>query len=494
MKIVNIMNFVRDYDPRYEGSAQRMFDLTKAELELVQKYGYDNTFLLQYDAIINPKYEALFKTKADDTTELGLWYEIVRPLTDAVGLPWRGREGWSWDWHIVPGFSMAYTKTQRKMLIDEAMNKFKSVYGYYPKTVGSWLIDSYTAEVLVNDYNVSAIAICRDQVATDAYTLVGGHFNTPYFPSKNNIFTPAKTKENGLNVSVFRLLGSDPAHCYDENKYINDPDFKGCCTLEPVWKFGSNPQIVKWYFDTYFKNECLNTAYAHLGQENSFANAKVLEPLEMQLEMLKNYPDVKIQKMSDSGNEFKALFDGITPASACTALDDWANGENMQSIYYNCKNYMANIIRVGEKAFIRALYKFDETLKEHYLETPCKTWDALYENLPIVDTIVWQDNGGMVIDNNATTFTATRDGENLKVSWGEKQLTFTPEGIVFKNIAPELRYKGAPAVVTVKQKGMDFCYKGTVYSVSLEGGSITGNRFNTVTLNPDGEEMTLFIN
>ena len=389
---------------------------------------------------------------------------------------------------------MAYTKNERKILIDEAMNRFKGIYGYYPKTVGSWLIDTYTAEYLVNEYNVSAIAICRDQVATDAYTLVGGHFNTPYFPSKKNIFTPAKTKENGLNVPVFRLLGSDPAHCYDENKYINDPDFKGCCTLEPVWKFGSNPEIVKWYFDTYFKNESLNTSYAHLGQENSFANAKVLEPLEMQLEMLKNYPDVKIQKMCDSGEEFKAKFNGVTPASACSALTDWANGDNMHSIYYNCKNYMANIIRVGERAYLRALYKFDETLKEHYLNTPCKTWDALYENLPIVDTIVWQDNGGMVIDNNASQFTVTREEENLKISWGAKTLTFTPDGMVFNNIVPVLRFKNAPAAITIKDKSIDFCYKGTHYSIELEGGSIEGKNRNSMTvLQPDGEEMKLYI-
>lgn len=493
MKIVNIMNFVRDYDPRYEGSAERMFALTESELELVQKYGFDNTFLLQYDALINPKYQTLFKTKADDTTELGLWYEIVRPLTDAVGLPWRGREDWSWDWHIVPGFSMAYTHDERKTLIDEAMNRFKDIYGYYPKTVGSWLIDSYTAEYLDSKYNVSAIAICRDQVATDAYTLVGGHFNTPYFPSKNNIFTPAQTKENTLNVPVFRLLGSDPAHCYDENKYINDPDFKGCCTLEPVWKFGSNPNTVQWYFDTYFKNESLNTAYAHLGQENSFANAKVLEPLEMQLEKIKNYPDVKIQKMCDSGEEFKAQFKGQTPASACTAINDWANGDDMQSVYYNCKNYVANIVRFKEKTFIRSLYKFDESIKEHYYDNPCKTWDALYENLPIVDTVVWPDNGGMVLDNEATAFTVFGDGENLNISWGEKTVIFSPEGITLKNIAPTAILKGAKAVITLCNKKIDFCYKGTIYSLALEGGRFSGRKEGAIYFNPDGDELTLLI-
>lgn len=307
------------------------------------------------------------------------------------------------------------------------------------------------------------------------------------------IFTPAKTKENGLNVPVFRLLGSDPAHCYDENKYINDPDFKGCCTLEPVWKFGSNPEIVKWYFDTYFKNESLNTSYAHLGQENSFANAKVLEPLEMQLEMLKNYPDVKIQKMCDSGEEFKAKFNGITPASACSALTDWANGDDMQSVYYNCKNYVTNIVRFKEKTFIRLLYKFDETLKEHYADFPCKTWDALYENLPIVDTVVWPDKGGMILDTNATPFTVSGEDETLKICWGEKSATFTPDGITLKNLAPTLTMTGARVPMTLCSNHLDFCYKGTSYSLVLEGGTFSGKKEGSMYFNPDGDEITLKI-
>ena len=31
---------------------------------------------------------------------------------------------------------MAYSPAQRELLIDEAMRKFKEVFGYYPKTVG----------------------------------------------------------------------------------------------------------------------------------------------------------------------------------------------------------------------------------------------------------------------------------------------------------------------------------------------------------------------
>ena len=133
MKIVNIMNFVRYIDERHENSIEEQYNTTRDELALVNEFGYENTFLLQYDALCSEDYQRLFREEATDKTEIGLWYEIVRPLTDACGMEYRSERGWSWDWHIVPGFSMAYTPREREILVDEAMRKFREVFGYYPK-------------------------------------------------------------------------------------------------------------------------------------------------------------------------------------------------------------------------------------------------------------------------------------------------------------------------------------------------------------------------
>lgn len=173
---------------------------------MVNEYGLPNTFLLQYDALCDQDFVDLFKEEATKHTELGLWYEIVAPLAEACGIPFRSEKGWKWDWHIIPGFSMAYTPVQREALIDEAMDKFKKTFGYYPKTVASWLIDTHTLNYLAEHYDIKAMAICRDQANTDAYTLLGGYFNQAYYPSKNNIFTPAQTQQMQCSIPVFRLL------------------------------------------------------------------------------------------------------------------------------------------------------------------------------------------------------------------------------------------------------------------------------------------------
>ena len=127
MKSVNIMNFVRQCEPRSESVDKILFETTKKQLALVNELQVPNTFLLQYDALCDDRFVKLFKEEAGPLTETGLWYEIVEPLTSACGMKYESEYGWKWDWHIKPGFSMAYTPDERDRLIDEAMRKYNIV-------------------------------------------------------------------------------------------------------------------------------------------------------------------------------------------------------------------------------------------------------------------------------------------------------------------------------------------------------------------------------
>ena len=69
VKVINIMNFVRQCEPRWDYVNERLFSTTKAQLELLNKYGLDNTFLLQYDVLCDQKYVDLFKNNVDKLYE-----------------------------------------------------------------------------------------------------------------------------------------------------------------------------------------------------------------------------------------------------------------------------------------------------------------------------------------------------------------------------------------------------------------------------------------
>lgn len=480
MKIVNIMNFVRRIDERMENSTRRLLTFTAQQLRLVNEFGLDNTFLLQYDALCDGDFVSLFKNEATEKTELGLWYEVVEPLTTACGMPYRSEMGWKWDWHIIPGFPMAYTPRQREMLIDEAMRKFRETFGSYPKTVASWVIDTHTLNYLAANYDVKTVAICRDQANTDAYTLLGGYFNQAYYPSKNNIFTPAQTAEMQTNVPVFRLLGSCPIHNYDGMKYCSDAvralgGDSSCFTLEPCWIMGSDPKTVEWMFRCYYDEESLGFAYAQIGQENSFveSDARVLAGTRMQIEQLLNRGDVVFQKMSCSGETFRQLFPEGTPATAVVAPDNW-DSPDIQSVYYDCKNYAANLFRYEDKVFFRSFHLFDETVKDLYLEDNCTTFDAIFENLPLVDTMTLSEKRdcGLMI-HGAGDFSARKAGEGvLRVDMGQQAVTFFEDRIEIA--AEKLTWFGnsIKADVQLLGNGLEFTYKGHPYRMDVEGAKI----------------------
>ena len=495
MKSVNIMNFVRQCEPRDKDVDQILFQTTKKQLELVQALQVPHTFLLQYDALCDDRFVTLFKEQADSNTETGLWYEIVEPLTTACGMDYESANGWKWDWHIKPGFPMAYSPKDRDVLIDEAMRKYKAVFGKYPDVVGSWLIDTRTACRLVDVYGVKCLCICRDQTNTDAYSLVGGYFNGVYYPSRNNLFTPAQTQENTLDVPVFRLLGPSPIHNYDGKKFIaKETAEKNVIfwTLEPVWFAGESAVLESAMLDYFFGSDVLNFGYAQIGQENSFGGSDILSPLRRQIETLQQNKDVRFEKMSETAARFHERFGSATPPTVTVGLKNW-DTEDLQSVYYQCRNYVANLFRDGRRVFLRAFYLFDETVPEHYLNETCDSFFALYENLPLVDTVVWaedvRENIGLTMDENggSLSFEPLSDTA-VRVSWNDKAVVFTEDAIETTGI-PVMTYDLMHKKAELQAEGsaVHYLYKGTPYT--LETNGIVSLENNVLTIR--GEALTL---
>lgn len=490
MKAVNIMNFVRQIDERKKNSTAQMYEYTAKQMNLMNEYGIENTFLLQYDVLCDDKFVSLFKEKAGDKTELGIWYEIVEPMTTACGMPYKSKHGWKWDWHIIPGYSMGYTPKERELLIDETMRKFKEVFGYYPKTIAAWVIDTHTLNYLNDHYDISCMAICRDEINTDAYTCIGGYFNQAYYPSKNNMFTPAQHKEMQVDIPIFRLLGPCPIHNYDGQKYCSEELKKAWTyaatvfTLEPGCNLGKTPEAVKWILDSYFSEESLGFAYAQIGQENSFYifGDSTIQSLKMQIDQLIARGDVKFMKMKDTGESFKTQYPDLTPPTSVVASDNF-DTTDVQSIYYDCKNYTANLFRFEDKIFLRSLYLFDERVSDIYNERICDTFDAVYENLPIVDTATipseFKKENGLMIDTDGKTFVTEKIADGvLKVSFGEDYVIFYEDKMEIKAKKLTFYANSTKALCDISSDSLTFNYKGTKYTVSIEGGSVTRNGEN----------------
>lgn len=146
-KIVNIINFIRLLEPRDSSITEDvLYKTVEEQVRMMKKYDLKGTFLLQYDALMNKRYQDLLKSLPKDSFEIGAWWEIPQPLAEKSGLKWRGR--YPWDWHADVGFSTGYTPEEREKLADVYMEDFKAIFGYYPKSVASWFIDTHTLNYL----------------------------------------------------------------------------------------------------------------------------------------------------------------------------------------------------------------------------------------------------------------------------------------------------------------------------------------------------------
>ena len=490
-KIVNIVNFVRAEDPRVQ--QKELFDTFVNEVELCKKYTMPYTFLMQYDALARNEYVNVLKSNTDKNMEIGIWIEMAQEQVEKVGIEWRGRKGFKWDWYVNPDMLMAYTLPQREALIDELMKLFFEKFGYYPRSAGSWLLDAYSVRYMAEKYDIESFCICREQFGTDGYTLWGGYYNQGYYPSRDNILMPAQTKENQINVPIFRMLGPDPIYQYDLglDEHYNPLPLQYVHTLEPSWECGQNPDWVDWYLHTNFESEDLGFSYTQTGQENPFTWSVFGEALKMQMDKI--YDGVKLGKwealtLGETGRWFKKTYE-TTPATAVTALTDWKCEEH-QSVWYDCKNYRVNFYRENGKVGIRDLFVFDESYPERYTREPVIGEGAVYDALPIIDGYRWSGNDihsvlyftddiGCPInaeivkvdseqESSLLKLTVKTDNETIYINCSENGIELISTN---KSIDLLFRYNtlADTSIEYIEEKIIQYSHNGAVYGIKLSG-------------------------
>lgn len=256
---------------------------------------------IRYDALDNQKRTDLIKKSKG---ELGALLEITPQLAKESGVSYRGDEN-GYDWHFGKNvFLIGYSEEERKKLIDTYMRKFKQIFRKNPSFSVSWMIDSWSLDYLYNEYDVLLHELTKEQYETDSYTLYGGIFNAPYFPSSHPLI-PSKSGND--SIVVIRQTISDPLFNYGFPKayYTSQPN-----------DYLSNTHDKKNI--SYF-NDLINTIIdqtsgfplAVIGIENSFDFSKYGEEYLKQLAYIKSKADQKeliVEYPSQTALSFKKKF------------------------------------------------------------------------------------------------------------------------------------------------------------------------------------------
>lgn len=386
-RIVNIVNFIRLLEPRDPAITQDvLYETVVSQIRLMQQHQLGGTFLLQYDALMESRYQQLLKKLPADSFEIGAWWEIPQPLVEKAGLKWRGR--YPWDWHADVGFSTGYTPAERKLLIDVYMNDFRKIFGYYPKSVASWFIDAYSLNYMYEKYHIVASANCKDQYGTDGYTLWGGYWNQAYYPSKINSYMPAQHENAQIPVPVFRMLGSDPIRQYDLGL---GHQRQGVVTLEPVYKFGGGDSAwVNWFLGSFVNEPSVGFNYTQAGQENSFTWDAMAKGLEIQLPLLarlRNEKKIRIETLEASGRWFRKNYK-VTPATSFSVSKD-LSGSDLKTTWFNSRFYRVNLLWENNRLRIRDIHLFNEKLPSVYETQRATSNECSFFTLPVVDGYLW---------------------------------------------------------------------------------------------------------
>jgi len=513
-RIVNIINFIRQCEPRIEWITEDvLYETVVEQIKIMKKFQLKGTFLLQYDALIDARYQKLLKGLPAEMFEIGAWWEIPQPLVENSGYRWRGR--FPWDWHADVGFATGYSPKERETLTDTYMADFKKVFGYYPKSVGSWFIDAHTLQYMYDRYGIVASCNCKDQIGTDGYTMWGGYWNQGYYPSKKNAYMPAQHAKNQIPVPIFRMLGSDPIHQYDNGLGGNS---QRVVSLEPVYKGGGgDADWCQWYFDAFVEGAAMGYAYTQAGQENSFTWKKMSQGFNIQMPMIARlYKEGKIavKTLGETGKWFKDNYK-VTPPTSVTVLSDHSK-KNQKTVWFNSRFYRANLLWDQGTMRFRDIHLFDETVASDYLTKRGTSTQCDYYTLPVVDGFRWsslqsvaglrlKSAGGLEVKGGTPTVDDSTDGE-LVVRWpihspeGEIVITFnetsvsvSAEGGKIDNWFLELSFdkKANLPFRKIESKKLSCTYKNAPYAISAIRGVFTREAGSGLRIMPEDNRIVL---
>ncbi len=504
--IVNIYNFIRMSHVEPSVFIPDDFETVRNQITLVRQYGLPATYALKYDALLDSRYQELIRTYTAETDEISAWWEISEPLCRKAGVPFRGVQSEEFDERVNSAYSIGYAPEERRRLVDAYMADFREIYGFYPRTIGSWVLDTVTISYAAEKYGILGSAICRDQMGTDGFTLWGGFPNGIYYPSRKNENIPANTAEGQLNVPMFRLLGPDPIYNFEQDVR---PGLFGVYTLEPSWLIGRDPRWISYFFNCLTEEDTLGTGYAHVGQENNFLWENIkpgMEPQLKKLESLLAEGKIRVETMADSA----AWFSGnhkLTPPMTFQASGDWDASRNLSAQWYACSNYRAGFLGEEGHLRIRDFFLYRQDYPSRYLDAPMHCAKSNFDALPVLFPQIWIDQFGQrpfirLLDEKGAEPTGliryrTLDEITAQASLEEPEtgqpsacFTLYPDRMVLAGNY-RLRFDYLPVLQALDGKRVLLKHEGFSYGFEVETGTLSSHGTDGLEICPENGSICL---
>lgn len=427
---VTVVNPIRGSD-FWENKTQQPADAVKNEIEVLQKNGVVASWLIRFDALNNADILARINLRPND--EKGIFLEITDSLTEAAGVAYPKSE----SWHFAGSALLTgYTQEERVKIIDAAFNRFKEKFGYFPKSVGAWWIDSYSLSYMQKNYGITAALIVADQYSTDGYQVWGQYWSTPYYPSLRNALYPAQTLGNKIPVVITQWAARDPVNGYgkgvEESTFSVQPnDYLDYHNLST----GYFSSLVDIYTNPLFGQ------FGHLvvGLENSYSWDKYGQEFEKEIEILvkkENSGQIRLVTMSQFAGWYKDNFPALSPEHIISANDPLGSGK--KAVWFMNPYYRIGWFYENPGSIIRDIRQYVEGEEEICYRKACKELNFATLATRVLDDVTNGDR--WVIDiGKIEDFKVEITKDNYMISYTneaskDRTIRFLPRDIEVDNV------------------------------------------------------------
>jgi hypothetical protein len=192
---------------------QESIDIFRTQQQIAHEHGLRTTIQMTYASLFNQEAISLAKEHHDKfgdeigSTFLGLQCQQFRDKFNS-------RELAIW----------LFSMEDKKKIVDELMDQFNEVFGFYPTSTGSYYMDADLVRYMKEKFPMIkvAVATCWEEgpkaywnANNSWYTLFDGGPWNPWIPSKCNIHCPASDGEDDIGIVAIPHLSRDLMAVFD---------------------------------------------------------------------------------------------------------------------------------------------------------------------------------------------------------------------------------------------------------------------------------------
>lgn len=390
-----------------------------SQYEVVEENRLPATWLLTYDVLKDESVLEVLKNMNEDQ-ELGVFLEVRPALTENSGVDYN--ETYFWH-HATSVFLSGYEQEERKRMIDTLFETFRSEFGYYPSSVGSWWTDSYSLDYMSKKYGVTANLTVADQFSTDGYQIWGQYWAAPYYPSKYHSAVPASSEEVKLDVVNLQWAPRDPLHGYKSSLYSTQ-DYS-------ISEIGLTIDYFEKLIELYGKKNSNLFGQITVGLEGDLEPEVYKREYKKQLELLRDLDDkeeFEVTTMKQFSDWYRSEFEGLSPEYLVES-GDLLEESDFKVIWYQSPKYRIGLLfdSASNTTEVFDFRTYHPDLQEPYYLMPNKEFQLSIYVPSYIDKVINEEDGwnlglGPLIETDVIE-------AGYELEFEDGRIKFTPESI-----------------------------------------------------------------